>query len=144
MTPTKFDSRKYLYSFVVFLFSLFVLYSFQETDLSNALLRSFDNFWLSLADKVTVGTYNFVSLIVKILLLACSLPLTLSLPFAEKMQYFFYLSFNSISQLLNGILSDLQKLLKYFNGTGIVAFFRIPLAWFSVSWAIVFPKNLAL
>ena len=98
---------------------------------------------MSLADKVTVGTYNFVSLIVKILL-ACSLLLTLSLPFAEKMQYFFYLSFNSISQLLNGILSDLQKLPKYFNGTGIVAFFRIPLAWFSVSWAIVFPKNLAL
>ena len=67
LTPTKFGLRKYLYSFVVFRFLLFVLYSFQYTDLSNPLLRSFDSFWLSFADKVTTGKYNFVSLIVKII-----------------------------------------------------------------------------
>ena len=44
LTPTKFDSRKYLNSFVAVLVSLFVLYSFQETDLSNPLLRSFDGY----------------------------------------------------------------------------------------------------
>ena len=29
-------------------------------------------------------------------------------------------------QLINGVLSDLQKLLSYFNGKAIVAFFTIP------------------
>ena len=126
MTPTKFDSRKYLYFIVVFLFSLFVFYLFQLTDLSNLLLRSFDNFWLSFAYKVIAGTYNFPPLIVKIILL--SLPLVLSALAADKTQYFVYLNFNSTLQLVNGISSDLQKSLKYFNGTVIVAFFRIPLA----------------
>ena len=124
MTPTKFDSRKYLNSFVVFLFSLFALYSF-KSDLSNPLLRSFDNFLLSLVDKVTTGTYNFVSEIVG---LASSL-ITFSVPPVERTQYLVHLSFNSIFQLINGISSDLQKLLKYFNGTA-VAFLKIPFAAF--------------
>ena len=51
-----------------------------------------------------------------------------SLPGTDKTQYFFHLSFNSILQLINGISSDLQKLLRYFNGTAIAAFFRIPLS----------------
>ena len=42
--------------------------------------------------------------------------------------------------LINGISGDLQKLLKYFNGTAVVAFFRIPFA----SSATVFRINLAL
>ena len=37
-----------------------------------------------------------------------------------------------------------KKLLKYFNGTVIVAFFRIPFAAFEADWATVFPNNLAL
>ena len=41
-------------------------------------------------------------------------------------------------------MSDLQKLLEYFNGTATVAFFRIPLAWFGASLGTVFPNNLAL
>ena len=45
---------------------------------------------------------------------------------------FFHLSFNSTLQLINVISSDLQKLLKYFIDTAIVAFFRIPLAALSV------------
>ena len=60
---------------------------------------------------------------------AKSFPVQLiSLSFAHKKQYSFHLSFNSILQLINGISSDLQKLLKYLNGTEIFAFFRIPLA----------------
>ena len=43
LTATKFDSRKYLHSFVVFLFSLYVLCSLHYTDLSNSLLRKCDN-----------------------------------------------------------------------------------------------------
>ena len=45
------------------------------------------------------------------------------MPFADKTQYFVHLRFNSTLQLSNGTSSDLQKLLKYFNGTAIVAFF---------------------
>ena len=72
------------------------------------------------------GTYNFVSLTVKIILL--ELASLLSAPDAVKAQYFDRLSFNYILQLTNGISSDLQKLLKYFNGTAVVTFFRILLA----------------
>ena len=54
--------------------------------------------------------------------------------------YFFHLSFNSTLILINGISSDLQKLLKYLNSTAIVAFFKIPFA----PSASVFSNNLAL
>ena len=43
-------------------------------------------------------------------------------------------------QLINGISSDLQKLLKYFNGTEIDAFFKIQFA----PSATVHSNNLAL
>ena len=46
-------------------------------------------------------------------------------------------------QLINDLSSDLQKLLKYFNGAAIAVFFRIPLAALS-AWAAVFPNNVAL
>ena len=67
----------------------------------------------------------------------------LSLPAADKTQYFVHLSFNYTLQWINGISNDFQKLLKYFNGTAIATFFRIPLAWFRLGWATVFPNNLA-
>ena len=54
------------------------------------------------------------------------------------------LSFNSTLQRINNISSDLQKLLKYINGTAIVTFFRTPLASPGAGWASVFPSNLAL
>ena len=108
------------------------------------LLRSFDSFWLSLADKVTTGTYNFASFIVKILLLSSKLPWALSVPATEKTQCFVYLSFNSTLQLINGISIGFQKLLKYFNDTAIVTFLKIPLAAFGAGWATLFPNNLTL
>ena len=64
----------------------------------------------------------------------------LSLAPAEKTQYFVHLSFSSTLQLINGISSDLQKLLKYF----IAAFLQIPFATFDVGWATVFYNNLVL
>ena len=66
------------------------------------------------------------------------------MPFPEKTQYFVHLCFHSTLQLINYISRDLQKLLKYFSGTAIVAFFRIPLALIRVSLATVFPKNIVL
>ena len=70
--------------------------------------------------------------------------LELALPFSTateaKTQYFINLSFNSTLQLINDILSDSQKLLKNFNGTGIVVFFRIEL----FPCVTVFPNNLVL
>ena len=67
-----------------------------------------------------------MSLIVKILLLSSSLLLTLSIPATDKTQYFAHVSFNSTLQLIHGISSNLQKLLKYANGTAIIGMLRIP------------------
>ena len=87
---------------------------------------------------VTTETPNFVSLILKRVLLR--LAFVLSSPAADKTQYLFHLSFNSTLQLINDISSDLKKLLNYLNDTAFVAFLRIPL----VSSASVFSNNLAL
>ena len=105
--------RKNLYPFVVFSVSVFVLYSFQWTDLSNPLLKNVDSFWLSLADKVITGTYILLSLIVKIMLLG--LAFVLLAPAANKTKYFVYLSFISTLQLINDISNDLQKLESIFR-----------------------------
>ena len=69
--------ENFYYAFAVFLVSLFALNSFQKTDLSNSLPRGFDSFWLTVADKVTTETYNYVSFIVKTIL---GLALSLSAP----------------------------------------------------------------
>ena len=66
-----------------------------------------------------------MSFISKMILLELSL--VLSLPAAAKTQCLVHLRFHSTFQLINGISSHLQKLLKYFNGTTI---FIIPLALF--------------
>ena len=76
-----------------------------------------------------------MSLIVKIISLSLTVPLTLSKPAAEKMQYFVHLSFTSTLKLINAISSDLQKLLKYFNDTAIVPFLKI---LFAPSATVVF------
>ena len=76
-------------------------------------------------------------------LLLLLLSLSFSLAVADKAQYFVHLSFNSTLQLINHSSSDLQKLLKYFNVTAIVTFFRIPLAAVA-GLATVFPYNFVL
>ena len=45
---------------------------------------------------------------------------------------------------INDVSSDLQKLLKYFNGTATLSFFRIPLALFGAGSATVVFNSLAL
>ena len=93
---------------------------------------------MSVADKVATGTYNFAFLTVKIILSA--LITVLTAPAADKTQYFVHLTFNSKLQLINGISSEFQKLLKYFNSITTVAFLKIP---FPPS-VTVFPNNVAL
>ena len=93
-------------------------------------------------DKVAKGTYSFMSLIVKIMSLG--LVFILSVPAADKTQSFVYSSLHSAMQLINGISRDLQKLLKYFNGTAIAVLFRIPLALFIAGWPPLLSNNLAL
>ena len=39
---------------------------------------------------------------------------------------------------------NFKLLLRYFHGTAIVAFSRIPFALFGLGWVTVFPNNLAL
>ena len=56
------------------------------------------------------------------------------------MHWFIHLSFDSPLQPINGVSSDLQKLLKYFNDITNTVFFKIPFT----SSALVFPNNLAL
>ena len=63
----------------------------------------------------------------------------LSAPVADKTQRFVHLSLNSTLQLINGILSDLQKLLRQIHGTAIVVFLTIPFT----SSSIAFLNNLA-
>ena len=57
-----------------------------------------------------------------------TISIIISLPSADKAPRFFHLSFNSTLQLIKGISSDLQKLLRYFNGAAIVVLFKIPFA----------------
>ena len=71
------------------------------------------------------------------------LSLVLSTPSAAKTQRFLQSPFNSTLQLINYISSDLQKLLRYFNGTAIV-FFKIPSLLFGAGSATVSPTNLVL
>ena len=114
-------------SILICLFSLFVLFLFQYTytDLSNSLLRSFDNFWLPFAVEMTKGICECVYFTVKTIFLelAPSSLSALAAPSTDKSQCFAHVNFNSTLQLINGILSDFQKLFRYFNGTAIFDLF---------------------
>ena len=130
--------RENVYITLPYFYSHFLFHIYSNkliSDASNFFLRSFYSFWLSLADKVTTGTYNFVSLIIKMILL--ELASLLSTSAANKTQYFVHLSFNSTFKLINDISSNLHKLLKYFNCTAIVSLFRTPL----FPSALKFPNN---
>ena len=73
---------------------------------------------MSLLDKVTIEAYNFVFVISNVVT-SITLDITQS-----------YLQFNSkwILQLINSISKDLQKLVKYFNGTAIFTYLNTPLS----------------
>ena len=85
-------------------------------------------------DKVTTGTYNFVSVIwnsypvgAKIVGESLLFPASLAV-ISAKTQFFDQVKISSISQLSNGIFKVLQKLLKCFNGTTISVSFLLTLS----------------
>ena len=84
----------------------------------------FNSFRLSWVDKVTTGTWNFVSGIVNVRSWFAAVP-------ANKDNFFDQVYIRLIPQLNNGISSVLQKLLRYFSGTITSASF--------VSLFLVFP-----
>ena len=88
---------------------------FQQTDFLNLSLSCFVKFTLSLVDKVTIGTCNLASVILNFAespsLHQC--PMHFSIQFDTKW----------VLKLINDIYNDLQKLLKYFNGTTNFVFF---------------------
>lgn len=71
---------------------------------------------MSFADKMTIGTYNFVSWIVKIMLF--ELALAFSGPSTDK--------------LMSDSSSHQQKSLRYFNDKTVVLFSKTPFASFRV------------
>ena len=68
-------------------------------------------------DKVTTGTYNFVSVILNV----APDGLTFAV-ISAKTQFLDQVKINSTSQLINGISKLLQKLLKCFSGITTFAF----------------------
>ena len=95
--------------------------------------------------KVTTRTYNFVSIILNIaligLLTAANTGSTSGsaslVALLVNTQFSVHVKIRFISQVINGMSSSLQKLLKCFNGTTI-------LATFSVSLPFSFPAILVL
>ena len=77
-------------------------------------------------DKITTGTYNFVSVILKVApdgaTIAGLLPYASLVVISTKIQFFDQVKINYTSQLINGISKLLQKLLKCFSGITTFAF----------------------
>ena len=92
-------------------------YLFQLIILLKPDFNCWSNFALSGVDKVTTGTYSFVSVIANFYS-PSELVITQSLEHVKR---------SSTSQIINGISRVLQKLHKYFNGTIISTSFVFPL-----------------
>ena len=91
-------------------------------------------------DKVTTGTYNFVSFILNVApdgatIASSALAFTV---ISAKTQFLEQVKINSSSQLINGIFKPLQKLLKCFSWIKIFAFVNESLS------SGIFPAILAL
>ena len=107
--------------------------------LLNPVFNCSNNLLSSSVDKVTAGTYNFVSVILSVAFvglltvttagsasgLASLVALLVITQFSDRVKIRF------ISQFINGISSVLQKLLKCFNDTTI-----------SISFSVFLPSNL--
>ena len=86
---------------------------------------------MSLVDKVSRGTYHLASIIVNFA----------ESPELDKVQSSIQFNLRRLLQLINYISSDLQKLLRYFNGTTILVFFK---KLFPSAASAVFPTRVAL
>ena len=92
-------------------------YLFQLIVLLKPDFNCWSNFALSWVDKVTTGTYSFVSVIE-------NFPSAVELVIAQSLDQ---VKRRLSLQLINGISRVLQKLLKYFNGTIFSTSFLFPL-----------------
>ena len=97
----------------------------------NPSFSCFVKFTLSLVDKVTIGTYNFVLVILNVVA-----PTILDIK-----QFLVQLSSKLILQLVNGISNDLKKLDIYFKGTTIFALLRSACALSQAPEAIILPSS---
>ena len=93
-------------------------------------------------DKVTTGTYTFVSVILNVApdgaTIAGLSPSASFVVISAKTQFLDQVKINSTSQLIDGISKPLQKLLKCFSGITIFGFLNKSLS------SGVFPVILAL
>ena len=91
------------------------------------------------ADKVTTGTYHFLSVIANVAPVGAAIAGLAGLPFyartascvvkSAKTQFLNQFKVKDTSQLINGISNVLQKLRRCFNGTAIsISFVKILLA----------------
>ena len=98
------------------------LYLFHLMVLLNTALNCSKSILSFSVDKVTTGTYNFVSVILNIAFIGeVSLRVFVLALFSMLVitQFSDQVKIKDTSQLINGIFKVLQKLLKYFNGTAI-------------------------
>ena len=84
-----------------------------------------------LEDKVTVVTCNLASFVANFA----------ESPAQDKIQSSIQFNSRKTLQFINDVCNDLQKLLKYFNGTTMFASFT---KLFPPLWFTVFPKRAAL
>ena len=120
----------------LYLFHLIVLLN-PDFNCSKKLLSSF-------IDKVTTGTYNFVSVILNVAFVGASVlslaglspwaSLAVCVVISVKTRFSDHVKVNDTSQLIEVMSKALQKLLNYFNGTTISRFFLIFVFPCSVPW----------
>ena len=118
LTPWKEALKGNLVKFLSseFLVSIFVWYYSSKIGLLNPSSNNFTNFTLSWLHKVTIGTYYFVFVILKLMLAIVGFT-----------QSLIQSNLGWILQLINGIPKYLPKLLKYFSGTAIFTYLNNPL-----------------
>ena len=89
----------------------------------NTVFSRSKSFLSFLADKLTTGTYNLQSVILKTAFIGLLVPATAGsaslVILLVNTQFSDQVRVKDTSQLINGMSSVLQKLLKYFNGTTI-------------------------
>ena len=89
-------------------------------------------------DKATTGTYNFVPVILNVAPDGATIAglATAFTAISAKTHLLDHVKINSISQLINGILKTLEKLLKYFSG--ITTFTSVNESLFSSVFPTIF------
>ena len=126
LTLVKVGSTKYFKLLFWVWLVIYDLYLFHITVLLNPDINFSKSFLPFYFDKVTTGTYNFVSVVWNSNLVGGLFVAAIS----AKTQFFHQFKISSIPQLINGIFKVLQKLLKYFSGIKTsVLFLPTMFAW---------------